>query len=352
MQINFLEARNGDSIWISLVQDGEPINILIDGGTSTTYSYKDKITGKTKAGELQEVIETLKTNNQKLDLVILTHIDDDHIDGLLKWFGNDPTAITYINEIWFNAGRTIKVFLNNMETVVDSVKFKEKTTLTSVRQGTDFENYIRDKNVWDERVIKQGDEIKWRGLIFQILSPSKKKLEKLLEEWHKKAPDSLEDTSRKDDYKKTLNKLTEEDIFEEDDDPYNGSSIAFILKKEETKYLFLGDSHPSDIVSALKKMGYSEDGRLKVELMKISHHGSRKNTSTDLLRLIETSNYVISTNGEMHSHPDKCTIARIVTLNKDKKNVYFNYPILITKMNLQSEKTEHPYVDFLGTNQL
>lgn len=31
-----------------------------------------------------------------MDLVILTHIDDDHIDGFLKWFGKDKEAIRYV----------------------------------------------------------------------------------------------------------------------------------------------------------------------------------------------------------------------------------------------------------------
>ncbi len=52
MKIKFLQAVNGDSIWVSF-QNGEGLhkNILIDGGTSTTYSYKDKKDGKTKDGD-------------------------------------------------------------------------------------------------------------------------------------------------------------------------------------------------------------------------------------------------------------------------------------------------------------
>lgn len=352
MKIKFLQAFNGDSIWISFTENRINKNILIDGGTSTTYTFKDKKNGKIKPGDLKILIELLKFKNEKLDLVILTHIDDDHIDGFLKWFSKDETAIHNIKEIWFNSGRIIKKFLNDTESEIEPLRFKEETTLTSVRQGVDFENYIRDKEIWSERVIKRGDIINWNGISFQILSPGKEKLEKLLKEWKKKVPESLLDTSRKDDYKKTLKKLMEEDVFEEDDDPYNGSSISFIITHEAKKYLFLGDSHPSNIISELKRLGYNPTkNKLQIELLKISHHGSQKNTSAELLELIETNKYIISTNGDMHSHPDKATIARIVNTNS-KAKIFFNYPSVISKVILEEDTNDFSEVEFLDTESL
>ena len=142
MKIKFLQAFNGDSIWISFTENGINRNILIDGGTSTTYTYTDK-NKKSRDGALKLLIESLKEKGEILDLVILTHIDDDHIDGFLKWFGKDKEAIDYIKEVWFNSGRTIKKYLNDVNSEVDSIKFKEATTLTSVQQGIDFEKFNR-----------------------------------------------------------------------------------------------------------------------------------------------------------------------------------------------------------------
>lgn len=223
--------------------------------------------------------------------------------------------------------------------------------MTSVKQGVDFENYIKEKGVWGEKIICQGDFISWDIVSFQILSPSKEKLEKLLKEWKNKAAKSI-DTSRKDDYKKTLKKLIQEDVFEEDTDPYNGSSIAFILTKDNTNYLFLGDSHPSEIIAELKKLEYNQDdNKLIVEAFKVSHHGSKKNTCTELLNLIDTNKYIISTSGDLHHHPDKSTIGRIVAVNPRAK-IYFNYPNLISKLILDEDRTEFPDVEFLETDSL
>lgn len=350
MKIHFLQAFNGDSIWISFTYIGVNKNILIDGGTSTTYSYTDK-NKKHKDGALKLLVESLKEKNETLDLVILTHIDDDHIDGFLKWFGKDKEAIQHIKEIWFNSGRTIKKYLNDFNSEVDSLKFKESTTLTSVKQGVDFENYIRDNGIWDEKVIAQKDVPNWNNISFKILSPGKEKLEKLLKEWNKKKPESLLDTSKNTDYSKTLKQLIEEDSFEEDDDPYNGSSIALILQNNEKSFMLLGDSHPTEILTELERLEFSENNKLSVDMIKLSHHGSKKNNPIEIFKIVDTEKYVISTNGDTHNHPDKATIARIVATNH-KAKIYFNYPNLISKIVLEQDKIDFPKVEYLSTASL
>lgn len=349
MEIKFLQAFNGDCIWITFVENGTNKNILIDGGTSTTYSFLDKHK-KPKDGKLKILIETLKRNAEILDLVILTHIDDDHIDGFLKWFGRDENAIQYIKEIWFNSGRTIKKYFSDSDSEIESLKFKKQTTMTSVTQGVDFENFIRENGVWDEKIVKQKDIINWNNISFQILSPSNKQLEKLLKEWKKKS-DLLLDTAKKNDYTKTLKQLMTEDIAEEDKDVYNGSSIAFILKKDDTTFLLLGDSHSSEILAELDRLGYNENYKLSVDLIKLSHHGSKKNNPIEIFKIVDTEKYIISTNGDTHNHPDKTTIARIVATNPSAK-IYFNYPNLIKKIVLDEDRVDFPEVEYLGTDSL
>ena len=66
MKIKFLQAFNGDSIWINLKENNESLNILIDGGTSTTYSYKSKKDGKIKDGDLKKLITLLRDKKEKI----------------------------------------------------------------------------------------------------------------------------------------------------------------------------------------------------------------------------------------------------------------------------------------------
>lgn len=72
LKIKLLPAGYGDCILIS-IDSVENVNILIDGGLSETY---DKY--------LKKEVAHILALNQKLNLVISTHMDNDHISGLVK----------------------------------------------------------------------------------------------------------------------------------------------------------------------------------------------------------------------------------------------------------------------------
>src|SRR5688500_4923038 len=124
MNIKFLKALNGDAILFSFKEGGKNRNILIDGGMSATYSQKGK-KGKLEYGELGSLIEILRKQNEIIDLLILTHVDDDHIGGILRWFKEDKNALDLIGNVWFNSGRLIKEVLEtNPEAEYDnSIEF-------------------------------------------------------------------------------------------------------------------------------------------------------------------------------------------------------------------------------------
>lgn len=324
MKIKFLKAFNGDSILISFDDEAhQPRNILIDGGIGGTYKIDKNSKGKPEFGELKVVIDNLRVKNEFIDLLIITHIDDDHIGGILKWFDSDPEASDLVKKVWFNSGELISEFFNKPENKeLSHFITPTKTPQTSVGQGIEFSKYILEKGIWDRKIILQGDIVSELGLKFTILSPNKPKLEKLLKEWKKTEPDLK--TSATDDYSKSLNQHIDSDVFSEDDKFPNGSSISFILTYKNQHFLFLGDSHPSVIVEGLKHFGFTEENQLKAELVKLSHHGSKKNTSVNLLKLLDADDFVISTNGRSHQHPDKQLLARLINKKKDC-NIYFNY---------------------------
>lgn len=336
LKINFLKANNGDSIHISYNSK----NILIDTGTGATYSSKPN--GRKKDGELHSLIQSLQDENKKIDLLIITHWDDDHIGGVLKWFKEDTeNAKSLIKKICFNSGTLINKHFNSQEASRDVDKIDSKfDPNTSIRQGISFEKLILDNNISNTAVINTDantDNI-LDGVEFTILSPTDKELEKLLTLW-KKSPYNP-NTSSKNDYDKSLNELLENE-FKEDNAIHNGSSIAFILKIEDKKMLFLGDAHPSVVISSLIELEYSKEKKLKVDFVKVSHHGSKANTSNELLELIECDKFIISTDNSKHGLPNKETLARIINKHENCE-LYFNYPNLINKIftheELQSDK--------------
>nr|WP_315184445.1 MBL fold metallo-hydrolase [uncultured Flavobacterium sp.] len=325
MKVKILKAFKGDSILLSFADsENTKKNILIDGGTGSTY-----FENKTKTnGDLYDIIKTIRNNNQKIDLLILTHIDDDHIGGILKWFSKDKAAYELIDNVWFNSGKTIaKHFQSeeNKELELSIEIFDDN--FTSVKQGKVFEDYIEEHNIWDKKIILKGNNEELNGVKIQILSPTNIKLEKLLTEF-KKPKHHYFTSGAESDWNISLSDFikaedSKEFKFDEDDSVPNGSSIAFILTYNKKNYVFLGDSHPTDIIESLK-VNHNKENPLIAEFLKVSHHGSCRNTNKELLEIIKTDNYIISSNGTSDNLPNKRTFARIVNENPNA-TIYFNY---------------------------
>ena len=68
---------------------------------------------------------------------------------------------------------------------------------------------------------------------------------------------------------------------------------------------------------------------LHVDVLKLSHHGSFRSNSPELLKNVSADYYLISTNGaKPYHHPDEETIATICHYHPQKDKVFvFNYPV-------------------------
>jgi beta-lactamase superfamily II metal-dependent hydrolase len=291
-------------------------------------------------GPLKIALKNITDSNQKIDLLILTHIDDDHIDGALKWFKEDINAPIYINEVWFNSGRLVAKHLSKLANLdLDITIDINQSNKTSVDQGVEFGKYIREKGIWFENVVMQGDLITRWGLEFKILSPDKNSLERLLKLWKKSDPD-LKTSAKDNDYHISISDHIKSDEFNEDDRVANGSSIAFIATWKKQNFLFLGDAHPSVIVDGLKLFSYGNDNPVSCTITKLSHHGSSGNSSSQLLKCINCSSFVISTDGNNHGHPHKQMLSRLIHL-KPESVIWFTYGNRMKLIFSENDFLEH-----------
>ena len=103
--------------------------------------------------------------------------------------------------------------------------------------------------------------------------------------------------------------------------------------------LFLGDAHDSTVVDSLSRLGYSEQKKLKLDLLKVSHHGSEYNTSSKFLGMVCSDRYIISTNGSKHGLPNKRTVARILAATEGR--ICFNYKKVAGWVLLPDEKVKY-----------
>jgi beta-lactamase superfamily II metal-dependent hydrolase len=334
IELRILQADHGDSIIVSVAHDGGIKNILIDGGPSQAFEIQNIIPGPVKLA-----LDDIKRKDQNVDLLILTHVDDDHIGGLLAGFNKYGYLTEITKEVWFNSG---KVIFNHFDRKIDESNIiplrNSSGSNTSTGQGVTLEDQLTDKDIWSHSLIKVGDEIDRFGCKFKILSPSLQQLEKLLIKWEKDNSNP-NTTAHVNDYQDSFEQLLIEDKFTEDKSIHNGSSLAFIFELDEKSLLLLGDAHPSVVIESMKSLGYSEQHPLRIDYVKVSHHGSKANTNNELLKLIECNNFIISTNGNYHGLPNKQALARIIN-RFPTSNLMFNYPDLIKKIFTEKELKE------------
>jgi len=387
--VQFFPALNGDSFLISYNKS----NMLVDGGYVNTYR-----------NFILPELEILKQKEEDLDLVVVTHIDEDHISGINKFLvENNSSKQFVVKNIWHNSYRHLQ--RNEAEenkyksTVLKKVKeMKINPTLKeepaepdkqiSAKQGSTLAKLIRlGEYPWNsqfkgEAVIFQKEEIEVGAFKLKMLSPNQSKLEKLQNYWLKElykmgyvndatSTDFLDDAFEfmvakekatkimvnKDisSGKLDLEKLVAEE-FSEDTAAANGSSISFVLQCDTVRMLFLGDSHPSVIIESLQQHYSEEEFPIIFDMIKVAHHASALNSNNELLELIDSEKFLISTNGKSYDHPDVECIARIVTRpTKFTRNLYFNYNLdIISEIDAPELKKKYNYecTNSMGTTTI
>ena len=90
LRIEMLPAAQGDCLWIEYSDKNKPRRILVDGGTSGSIK------------PLVDKVKSLPAGSRRLELLVVTHVDADHIAGVLK-FLETPSLGLEVAEIWFNA---------------------------------------------------------------------------------------------------------------------------------------------------------------------------------------------------------------------------------------------------------
>ncbi|MEX5540327.1 ComEC/Rec2 family competence protein [Pseudomonas poae] len=332
IRVRVLQANHGDCTLVTHEGHEGVFNVLIDGGNSATFR---KGTPPKHKGPLCILLNELKANGQFIDLLVLTHIDDDHIGGLLSAFKAPDYLRKMVKKIWFNSSRLITDHFNLPNIPQNAVPVIVDSPDTSVRQAKSLESILDDIGCPRAPLIRSGDFIKCGPFTFDILSPDEASLRKLLRVWPEEK--SSPDTSVVTDYHLSYKQIIDDDSFVSDISVANGSSIAFILRADKAALLFLGDAHDSVVVSALRKLKHTSEHKLGVDLVKVSHHGSQYNTSREFLSLVESERFIVSTSGAIHGLPNKRTIARI--LESSNGFVLFNYDKIIRKLRLPSEET-------------
>lgn len=336
--VTLLPALHGDCIWIEYGEDGDTRHVLIDGGPVAAFPA------------LREHIEAIPQERREVELLVVTHIDADHIDGIVKLLRHPEVGLRY-REAWFNGWPQLsRRSLSDASTTPGRDGVLERgpvsgayLNLLLIRGGGDCNDRFQGGAAL---VPDYGPLPRVRlpgGLELTLLSPTVEKLKALRGAWLK-AFDALGGTPGDEGFIGT--RLDKDKRFR-DDTPIpalatgldeaadaattldaaiaNGSSLAFVAEYEGRRCAFLGDAHAPVIQQALGRLARERgEEPVRLDAVKVSHHGSDGNTTTLLLQKMACHNYLVSTNGSVFSHPDEAAIARIVK-HAAPARLYFNY---------------------------
>jgi beta-lactamase superfamily II metal-dependent hydrolase len=351
LKLIVVQAQFGDCLLFQSSSEGKSTLLLIDGGTFQTYE-----------SDLKPTIEAFPKEERKLDLVVLSHIDNDHVLGLLDLFedikksrDSKKTEIIKIESLWHNSFSDIvgeqtengllinDQFLSEQFSLValdgDKIHTPVIGALKGVGEGRDLRKLAQSLHIpinrqFGEDLIVARDEnksIKIGNIKFSILGPTQKNLDKLRKLWN--------DWLRK--HGKPL--VTDGDfraLQALDASIANLSSIMFIAESEGKKILFTGDGLGKDAIDLLaeKKLLDSEDG-YHVDVLKVPHHGSERNASPEFFNTVTADAYVISANGR-YDNPSIATLKWIIESKRKKRKTI---KIFLTNRTNNTDKILQTY---------
>ncbi len=315
MEIKFLKAGTGDSIIIH--HKGH--NIIIDGGNDSVYLLSE--------------VDKIYEEKQVINLLVVTHHDDDHIKGIIdllnhiKDSGYDKEN-KFIDQVIFNSPRKI---LN---------KLKEDTSnQLSYKQAHKVEKILSTFNVDWKKSTEIKNVLNFNGLKIEVFSPTEEDLQKY---GNQKGAYLTGDF--KCDWEvsmKTLEKYIDDSSL--DNTLPNKSSIVLNIKVDDKSILLTGDITPNrlnNILSELVKK--NDDNPLEFDIIKLPHHGSYRSITKNIIKNVKCNTFVISTNSKKHYLPNKRALLKIIKyIDRDNNtpiNFVFNYEETINKLQITNKE--------------
>lgn len=313
-----LNAKHGDSLLLRYDHQGVERLWVIDGGPPGVYR-----------NSLKPRLEELRGDEEALrvDLAMVSHIDDDHIAGMVQMTGElvrlkqqgRPLPLD-IQRFWHNGfqevvggGSLSAISPASAEAGLASAnddlsKIAEKfgintvagqLVLASVNQGVellaDIGTLQLDLNGPIGHRIQAPATLELEGARITFLGPLKARLDALKQAWA--------DATTAGDVTRLVG-LFREDL---DESVPNLSSISMLVEIGRRKILLTGDARGDDMVDGWEAAGHDRDRPFHVDILKMPHHGSDRNITPEFFNLFPADHYVISADGK-HSNPDTGTL--------------------------------------------
>jgi hypothetical protein len=325
--VEMLPAGNGDSLWIEYGPDGSdrPFRVLVDGGTAPTYDF------------LRARIGALPEHHRRFELLVVTHVDADHIEGAVRLLQDETLGLEF-GDVWFNGWK-------HLQPDVLGGPAGEVLGMVLETSAIPWNHLFGERAV----VVPPDGELPAvdlpGGLRLTLLGPTRRELDRLRPVWEKQvraegmvpgvakdAQDYLARTPRLKVPRDLLGGLAAavKDLagvpFDADTSEPNGSSITLLAEFAGKAAVLAGDAHAGVMEGGVRRL-LRERGvdHLQIDAFKLPHHGSKHNVSPEIAPLLPASRYLFSSNGARFGHPDPEAVARILVARTGDLQLHFNY---------------------------
>jgi hypothetical protein len=315
--IEALPALYGDCLWIEYGQTEERIHrVLIDGGLKGTFEHIQR--------------KVLQIDGPRtFDLLVVTHVDEDHIAGAVRLLGALRTLGVEFDDIWFNG----RAHLEGSQVSLDALGSKQGEFLGALiaKQAAAWNTAFKGGPI---EVPPRG-ELPVRklagGMKLTLLSPGRTQLEDMIKVWDAELRakkdvdwtdvDAVMDALDGSQLGPPVDALVES---KPDDSEANGTSIALLAEFAGRTVLLGADAFAPVLSESIDRLPHGAQ-KLQVDLFKVPHHGSGGNLTVELLERLDCGHYLVSTNGTKYGHPYREAMARIVRHGGHKPTMHFNY---------------------------
>lgn len=346
-------ARKGDCLIIHFGSKDDPGLVLIDGGPAQVY----KPFLKPRLAQIRKARGLGNDESLPVDLLMVSHIDDDHINGVLELTrelvqakeSGQPLPLK-VRSFWHNSfddviGNNPKELVTAVQASFGAASLSDEIdtegldpaaarVLASVDQGFRLRDDITKKlkaklnpEFKGKLVMAQEKSLEiGNGLKLTVAGPMQPELIAL----QKEHDAFLKKKEKKD--KKVLASFT-------DTSAANLSSLVMLAEVGKKRILLTGDARGDKILEGLehvKLLKKGEKNKMHVDIFKMPHHGSDRNIDPILFRRITADHYIFSGNGE-HGNPERATLQMLLDERGDEDfTIHLTYPI--DEIDVEREK--------------
>jgi hypothetical protein len=331
--LEVLRALQGDCSLLHYGTTTKPGLALIDGGPDDVYQPFLR----PRLEELRTERGLAENKPMVIDLMMLSHIDDDHAAGLLELTAelldakeNDQPRIVRILDLWHNTFDDIVG--NDAEELADAVSGPAVSDTVKIIASVPQGRQLRDdaKKLEIQRNIELNGKLvvatddggqldMGNKLDFTVVGPmlpEVKKLQTAVRAWLKKHPEAQDKVTAS-----ALASLA-------DSSPTNLSSIVVLAETADKSILFTGDALGDKILKGLEMVDRMDaDGKIRINVLKGQHHGSDRNYTPEFFERVIADHYVFSGNGE-YGNPERATFKMLADARGDDEyTIHLTYPI-------------------------